>query len=202
MKADRQVSGGKAARREAPNSGRRFLDVCGVVPLLKSLLILLAALACQGCGRARQSVAEEKWLFERLDRVVHSGNVTQASIVKEFDLPPVCIRAYCNFTIDAATGFKGAGSLRQSDGGIIFELSELPAGRIRRSEVQSYFNTTVLEEGCCDAPCWYLNSYNDWGLLAFGVRSPSQRSISSVVINTERYGRALSARAKAGANVR
>jgi hypothetical protein len=166
------------------------------------MLALLAGLACNGCGPAPSSSVDESWLFDRLKAVAVSDVPSQSLIVKSFDLPPSCLGSSCRFTIAPNGGQKYTGSLRRSPEGIIFEIDGFAGQHIQQVAVQKRFRTTAPEEGCCDAPCWYLNSYNDWGLMAFGVDRPASKYINSVVINTEEYGRMISAKAKSGANVR
>jgi hypothetical protein len=164
----------------------------------KRILALVAASAFIGCASDADVNVDEKWLFERLQVVAASEVPSQNLIVQTFDLPPSCLQSYCRFTIKSESGHKYSGRLSGRPEGIIFVIDDLSDQHIRRVAVKKRFETTDPKQVCFDSPCWYLNSYNDWGLLAFGVESPAAQSIKSVVINTEDYGRLVSARAKAG----
>ncbi len=168
------------------------------------MLALLAGLACNACGPAPapSSSVDESWLFDRLKAVAVSDVPSQSLIVKSFDLPPNCLGSSCRFTIGPNAGQKYAGSLWRSPEGILFAIDGFAGQHIQQVAVQKRFKTTAPVQGCSDAPCWYLDSYNDWGLMAFGVDGPASKYINSVVINTDEYSRKISAKAKSGATVR
>jgi len=133
----------------------------------------------------------ERELFDRLDRVTASGNPTSLELVRAFGLPPPCLGGHCSFQQPAATNSSfSTGSLRPSDGGLIFELERPRSQCIRVSRVVAHFGGSESRNGCADSECWYVDARHEWGLLAFGLETRSATCVASVVINTASYQRA------------
>lgn len=139
---------------------------------------------------------EERLLFSKLDAAISQQPPAAGDVIAAFGLPDACRGRGC-FLEGGGIGnlrFSG-GNLRQpkdSADGLIFEIDGFSNVCIRSDRVETYFGTGEAEQSCSHGNCWYTRAQYPWGILTFGLSSPTAACVRSAVINSLPYQRSNS----------
>jgi hypothetical protein len=128
----------------------------------------------------------EQLLFSKLDAAIAGNEPKGRDIIAAFDLPEGCRGQSCFLDRGHVGSLRyESGSLTQRENELIFVLEDFSGTCIRTEQVQTRYSVLEPIEGCAHGGCWARTTQYPWGILAFGVKQPQSKCVSSVVINSE-----------------
>jgi len=169
-------------------AGMAPVDISAKVTSMLAAAIYLSAMPLQVGGKASPAPPPahskvELTLFDRIGAALASGQPTEESVARAFELSSKC---------DPSCGFGGSiggvgysqGSFRPTKDGLILVLGALDGDCIRIRSIVQHFPKGVIEDACSHGPCWYYTKRYEWGLISFGMKDIDSTCASSLVINS------------------